>query len=29
MSEEYDWKAVQAIYDDIEERWANVTTSKE
>ena len=29
MSEEQDWKAVQAIYDDIEERWSNVTTSKE
>lgn len=29
MSEEYDWKAVQAIYDDIEERWANAKTSKE
>lgn len=29
MNEEYDWKAVKAIYDDIEERWADVTTSKE
>ena len=29
MSEEQDWKAVKAIYDDIEERATNATTSKE
>lgn len=29
MSEEQDWKAVKAIYDDIEERATKATTSKE